>query len=50
VSDGGVLNIYDCDFDGGDCINFNIAFPNCKALNPADIGNNICDVDYNITD
>jgi hypothetical protein len=50
ICDGGVLNTYDCGFDGGDCVNFKIGFPNCDVLNPADIGNNICDLEYNTTE
>ena len=50
VCDGGVYNTIGCKFDGGDCIDFNIAFPNCKNVNtPSRIGDGVCDGgDYNI--
>jgi hypothetical protein len=47
VCDGGVLNSIACDFDGGDCLNYNLAYPNCEAAAPKLIGNGICDQQYN---
>jgi hypothetical protein len=44
VCDGGELNTLGCDFDGGDCINHNLAFPGCDVEDPEDfLGNGVCD-------
>ena len=50
ICDGGLLNSIECDFDGGDCINFNIAYPNCETLEPTRIGDGTCDEVYNNED
>eukprot|EP00979_Chaetoceros_neogracilis_P004274 scaffold752_cov196-Chaetoceros_neogracile.AAC.9 len=43
VCDGGELNTLGCDFDGGDCINHNLAFPGCDVEDPEDfLGNGVC--------
>jgi hypothetical protein len=47
VCDGGLLNSIECDFDGGDCVNFNLAYPNCEAQEPSRIGDGTCDEIYN---
>jgi hypothetical protein len=44
---GGVLNSFQCGFDGGDCLDFNMAFPNCKALNAYEVGDGVCQREYN---
>ncbi len=42
--DGGIYNTIACDFDGGDCLSFNLQYPNCnKALEPWRIGDGKCD-------
>jgi hypothetical protein len=44
ICDGGELNTLGCDFDGGDCINHNLAYPGCDVEDPEDfLGNDICD-------
>ena len=47
--DGGELNTLECAFDGGDCINHNLAFPGCNVKDPeVQLGNGECDGDlYN---
>ena len=40
--DGGAGNSVECKFDGGDCIDFNIGFPGCSALEPYKIGDATC--------
>eukprot|EP00979_Chaetoceros_neogracilis_P016375 scaffold7864_cov158-Chaetoceros_neogracile.AAC.4 len=49
VCDGGELNTLGCAFDGGDCINHNLAFPGCDVEDPEDfLGDGVCDGDiYN---
>lgn len=37
------LNIQACNFDNGDCAEFNASFPQCLASIPSKIGNGICD-------
>mmetsp|Transcript_4198 Transcript_4198/g.5469 ORF Transcript_4198/g.5469 Transcript_4198/m.5469 type:complete len:522 (+) Transcript_4198:106-1671(+) len=39
----GLLNSMECDFDMGDCVNFNIAYPDCDVQFPFLIGNDKCD-------
>jgi len=46
--DGGAFNTVQCGFDGGDCVMFNLAFPECKAENPSLIGDGTCQEKYNI--
>lgn len=46
--DGGQFNSIACAFDGGDCIDFNLEYPNCKATEPELVGNDICDFDLNV--
>jgi len=41
--DGGFLNTIHCKFDGGDCIDFNMAYPDCKILDPSKVGDGNCD-------
>jgi hypothetical protein len=44
VCDGGELNTLECAFDGGDCINHNLAFPGCNVDDPEVLlGNGVCD-------
>jgi len=45
--DGGVFNTIQCDFDGGDCVLFNLAFPECDAKNPSLIGDGTCQEENN---
>jgi hypothetical protein len=47
VCDGGFLNTIACAFDGGDCVNYNLAYPNCEAVVPSMIGDGNCDQQYN---
>ncbi len=47
ICNGGVLNTFNCGFDGGDCIDFNMAFPNCDVLKPFEVGDGICQEMYN---
>ncbi len=45
--EGGIYNTIGCDFDGSDCVSFNLQYPNCnKALEPWRIGDGICDDIY----
>lgn len=50
ICDGGQLNTIACGFDDGDCITFNLAYPNCKIDEPTKIGDGICDQEYNDED
>eukprot|EP00979_Chaetoceros_neogracilis_P015602 scaffold6229_cov178-Chaetoceros_neogracile.AAC.3 len=44
ICDGGELNTLGCAFDGGDCINHNLAFPGCNVKDPETfLGNEECD-------
>eukprot|EP00979_Chaetoceros_neogracilis_P003516 scaffold610_cov204-Chaetoceros_neogracile.AAC.3 len=44
VCDGGELNTQKCDFDGGDCFNFNLLYPGCNVDDPEKfLGNGECD-------
>ncbi len=44
---GGPLNTLGCEFEDGDCVHFNLAFPTCKGINRThvqeSVGNGICD-------
>ncbi len=44
---GGPLNTLGCEFEDGDCVNYNLAFPTCKGVNRThvqeSVGNGICD-------
>ena len=37
------LNTYQCKFDGGDCLEFNVAYPLCDVEKPSLVGNGVCD-------
>jgi hypothetical protein len=50
VCKGGVFNTFECAFDGGDCIDFNIAYPRCKIIEPSEIGDGICQQKHNRTE
>jgi len=39
------LNTKTCGFDDGDCTEFNINYPGCKASEPESVGNSICEDD-----
>jgi hypothetical protein len=39
----GFLNVITCDFDMGDCVNFNLGYPDCKVPQPFLLGNGQCD-------
>mmetsp|Transcript_16592 Transcript_16592/g.31431 ORF Transcript_16592/g.31431 Transcript_16592/m.31431 type:complete len:805 (+) Transcript_16592:127-2541(+) len=43
VCDGSTLNTYQCNFDGGDCMEFNVAYPLCDVEKPSLVGNGVCD-------
>jgi hypothetical protein len=47
---GGPLNSLDCEFEGGDCISFNQAYPLCKGDNLTDVedlvGNSKCETKF----
>lgn len=45
--DGGQFNSIACAFDGGDCIDFNLEYPNCKATKPELVGDNTCNFELN---
>jgi len=49
---GGILNTLGCSFEGGDCVNFNLAYPLCKGdnlINVEDsVGNGECDAAFSI--
>ncbi len=40
---GGPLNSLECEFEDGDCINFNLAFPLCKGDNKTDVEDRVGD-------
>lgn len=42
VQDKGTYNTEECEFDGGDCVEFNEKFPNCIVDEPFRVGDNIC--------
>ena len=44
---GGLTNTFQCGFDGGDCLDFNIAFPKCMAIRAYEVGDGICQQDHN---
>lgn len=48
--DGGVFNTVQCNFDGGDCVITNLAFPKCKVDKPSLIGDGTCQDEMNIED
>jgi len=48
--DGGLYNRVECDFDGLDCINFNIGYPSCNAISPTELSNGYCEKDNNTTE
>jgi len=46
--DGGELNSVQCGFDGGDCLDFNLAYTECRdAREPWRVGDRTCDDEYN---
>jgi hypothetical protein len=47
---GGLHNTFSCSFDGGDCYDFNIEFPDCKALNAYEVGDGTCQDEHNIAE
>ena len=42
VCQGGSYNTEECNYDKGDCIQFNLEYPDCKAPFPEFIGNGMC--------
>ena len=48
VCDGGFVNSFQCGFDGGDCIDYNIAYPTCDAVIPEEVGDGICQEVHNV--
>lgn len=47
VCNGGIQNTFMCDFDGSDCISFNIEYPTCVASEPSEVGDGNCQKEYN---
>lgn len=47
VCDGGVINSIECGFDGGDCVDFNLAWPDCYVPDAFKVGDGECDELYN---
>eukprot|EP00979_Chaetoceros_neogracilis_P016680 scaffold9028_cov298-Chaetoceros_neogracile.AAC.2 len=48
VCQGGDYNTALCEFDGGDCDDFNAKYPGCNVDDPRNIGNGYCNLyDYN---
>jgi hypothetical protein len=47
---GGLQNTFQCGFDGGDCLDFNMAFPNCMTLNAYEVGDGTCQEEHNIVE
>jgi hypothetical protein len=46
-----LLNNYECNYDGGDCEEFNEEYPDCKVPKPSFVGDNYCDgPEYNTTE
>mmetsp|Transcript_21514 Transcript_21514/g.27135 ORF Transcript_21514/g.27135 Transcript_21514/m.27135 type:complete len:225 (-) Transcript_21514:232-906(-) len=41
--DGGAYNTPECDYDGGDCDEFNQNYPNCTVPEPGLVGDDYCD-------
>ena len=41
--DGGDYNTVECNYDGGDCTEFNENYPNCNVDSPYKVGDNFCD-------
>ena len=48
VCDGGFVNSFQCGFDGGDCIDYKIAYPTCNAVIPEEVGDGICQKVHNV--
>jgi hypothetical protein len=49
--DGRQYNTAECGYDGGDCTDFNVNFPNCNVTYPYFIGDGKCDGgEYNVGD
>ncbi len=42
ICHGGAGNSVECKFDGGDCVDFNIGFPECSVLEPFKVGDGSC--------
>ena len=47
ICNGGFLNTFQCGFDDGDCIDFNIAYPSCYAVTPERVNDGVCHDAYN---
>ena len=43
--DGGVYNTEICNFDGGDCLEFNSKYPDCKNAYPERVGDVYCNIE-----
>ena len=41
-------NILQCGYEGGDCDEFNLRYPNCRIYYPYLIGDGLCDFEYNM--
>lgn len=42
-----VMNNYRCGFEGGDCFIFDLAYPDCNATRPKEVGDGICQPELN---
>ena len=42
LCDGGLYNTEECGWDGGDCVDFNDKYPDCKVDHPSWIGSGFC--------
>jgi len=47
VCNGGEQNSIACNFDDGDCLAFNIAYPGCRVVETYRIGNGQCEPEFN---
>jgi hypothetical protein len=47
VCESGDQNTFECGYDGGDCLVYNKAYPECDAVEPKYIGDGTCDIMYN---
>ena len=43
LCDGGIYNTPECNYDGGDCLDFNLQYPSCNVPKPFSIGDGFCD-------
>lgn len=48
ICDGGEQNTIGCNFDDGDCLAFNIAYPGCRVVETYMIGDGECNPEFNL--